>query len=123
MQADDLGYLALYGAYNFLPRPDGLLCWRRELVSVVQKSFLVRIGRQLLMKYSGRKCNLIDCQTAAIAKSFGQIPLEQGLREEKMQDAWGVLSFWVKIWALSGLLFWRLIGKLMKITVLKYVNR
>jgi hypothetical protein len=40
-----------------------------------------------------------------------------------MQEAWGVFSFWVRLWALAGLLFWRLVGRLIKITVLKYVDR
>jgi hypothetical protein len=39
-----------------------------------------------------------------------------------MQEAWGVLSFWIRLWALTGLLFWRLIGILVKITVLQRVN-
>ena len=40
-----------------------------------------------------------------------------------MQDTWGVLSFWVRLWALCGLLFWWLMGRLVKITVLNHVHR
>jgi hypothetical protein len=36
-----------------------------------------------------------------------------------MEETWGVVSFWIRLWALSGLLFWKFIGKLVKQAVLK----
>jgi hypothetical protein len=40
-----------------------------------------------------------------------------------MEETWGVVSFWIRIWALSGLLFWKFIGEIVKHTVLKNMNR
>ena len=36
-----------------------------------------------------------------------------------MEERWGVVTFWVRIWALSGLLYWKLIGEIVKQTILK----
>jgi len=39
-----------------------------------------------------------------------------------MEETWGVVSFWIRLWALSGLLFWKFIGKLVKQAVLKNMD-
>jgi hypothetical protein len=39
-----------------------------------------------------------------------------------MEETWGVVSFWIRIWVLSGLLFWQFIGGLVKQTVLRNVD-
>ena len=40
-----------------------------------------------------------------------------------MEETWGVVSFWIRIWALSGLLCWKCICGIVKQTVIKSMNR
>ncbi len=39
-----------------------------------------------------------------------------------MEETFGMVVFWIRIWVLSGLLLWTLIGEIVKQTVLKNVD-
>lgn len=47
----------------------------------------------------------------------------RSVMNKPMEETWGVVSFWIRIWALSGLLFGKFIGEIVKQTVLKNMNR
>lgn len=36
-----------------------------------------------------------------------------------IEEIWGVVSFWIRIWALFGRLFWMFLGVVVKQTVFK----